>query len=88
MSVELCDSTGSLGQAATNTGFSDARAASDKKKSPALQKLFNDGYTKNPSQASKEALKLAHKVDDNQVRNTLVNLSRLLSQAKDFAVVQ
>lgn len=88
MSIELCDSTGSIGQASTNTGFEDAMTIVESSNFKELKKLFVNGVTKNPKQASKDAMQLAHKVKDNQVRATLVNVSKLLSTAKQFAVVQ
>jgi hypothetical protein len=88
MSIELADSTGAIGQASTNTGFEDAMAIVEESNLKELKKLFVNGVTKNPKQASKDALELAHKVKDNQIRATLVNVSNLLSTAKEFAVVQ
>jgi hypothetical protein len=92
MSIELADNTGNIGQASTNTGFADAseevESLFDSGEALELKKLFADGYTKKPKLAAKEAMIAAHKTKNSQVRNTLVNLNKLLSSAKEFAVVQ
>lgn len=92
MSIELADSTGNIGQAATNTGFLDAsnsvKVIFDMNRAKELKKFFDKGYTKNPKQAAKDAMVASHKVKDNSVRTTLVNISKLLNKSKKFAVVQ
>jgi hypothetical protein len=87
MSIELFDNTGAIGQAATNSGFKDAGNEVEKSKTVELKKLFKDGVTKDTKTASQEALDLAHKVKDNGVRSTLINVSKLLKRAKEFCVV-
>jgi hypothetical protein len=92
MSIELADNTGNIGQASTNTGFTNAKeevySLFDNGEALVLKQLFIDGYTKKPRLAAKEAMIAAHKTKNSQVRNTLVNLNKLLSKAKGFAVVQ
>jgi hypothetical protein len=90
MSIELADKNGPLGQAATNTGFGEARGEVETSKTKELKKLFIDGVTKDPKTASKEAYELAHdrSIKKNAIRTTLLNISDLLSKAEEFAVVE
>lgn len=89
MTIELADKSGSLGQASTNKGFGDAREeVLSSKGNRELKDFFINGKTKDTSAASKQALVIAHDTKNSQVRNTLVNISKLLEKAEDFVVVQ
>ena len=89
MSIELYDKNGSLGQAATNTGFGEARRFVDTlgKEFSDLKQLFSEGKTENIDSAHNQTMQAAHKTKDAQVRNTLVNIGKLLKEAEDFAGV-
>ena len=89
MSIDIYDTKGIVGTAATNTGFADARRAVEQLNGLSeLKKLFEDGITENPKQAANDAFTAAHKVQENDVRKTLVIISRLLKKSKLVGIVQ
>jgi len=88
MSIELADTNGSLGQAATNTGFNDAREAVEASNYKDAKQFFDEGYTKKPKDVADQIIKLAVKTKCKSTRSTLINISHLLNEAEDFAVVQ
>jgi hypothetical protein len=88
MSIELIDANGSLGQASTNTGFSEAREECMKLGGTLVKQFFEKGETKKPKMVALQVLHVAHKTKNNQVRNSLVNIAKLLNKAEEFVVVQ
>jgi hypothetical protein len=88
MSIELADKTGNIGQASTNTGFNDAREECMKLGGTLVKQFFEDGKTTQPKKVAEQIMVVAHKTKDNQIRNSLVNIAKLLKEAKGFCVVQ
>lgn len=88
MSIELIDKNGPIGQAATNSGFGEAREECLKLGGSLLKEFFENGITKQPKKVAHQALAVAHSTKDNQIRNTLVNIYKLLNNADEFAMVE
>ena len=89
MSIEIYDTKGSVGEAATNTGFGDARRAVEQLNGyNELKGFFEEGHTTEPQEASTQALQAAHVVNNHEVATTLLRISKLLKKSKLVGIVQ